>query len=350
MEELLMIQQHSVSRDDSVYECFPDITKTKSGKLICVFRESAHHADLNNSRLFLKESLDNGKTWSEKKALTEKRPASYAYNCPRISCMDDGELIIICDKLDRTQKEYYLVDCEQHLFRSRDDGETWTGPEVIPCKGIVPDKYRVLSNGRHMFAIHERNPETKKLQQCAYYSDDEGKTWTRVIVASDERYELCEASIVEAEPGVLVAFMRENSALGYSCKKAISHDFGTTWEGVYDTNIDCCHRPVVQRCTNGMYFMTYRYMQGGKGWLGSWTQNFFGAFFDHNSLLATTRKEHGIRVFPIAYDRSPKSDMGYSGWVELEDGHFYVVTYLLDDAPLAQIRGYEFTWNDVILP
>lgn len=350
MEELPMIQQYSVSRDDTVYECFPDITKTKSGKLICVFRESAHHADLNNSRLVLKESLDNGKTWGEKTALTEKHPASYAYNCPRISCMDDGELIIICDKLDRTKKEDYLVNCEQHLFRSHDDGKTWVGPEVIPCKGIVPDKYRVLSNGRHMFALHERNPETKKLQQCAYYSDDEGKTWTRVIVASDERYELCEASIVEAEPGVLVAFMRENSALGYSCKKAISHDFGTTWEGVYDTNIDCCHRPVVQRCANGMYFMTYRYMQGGKGWLGSWTQNFFGAFFDHSSLLATTRKGHGIRVFPIAYDRSPKSDMGYSGWVELEDGRFYVVTYLLDDAPLAQIRGYEFTWNDVILP
>jgi sialidase-1 len=99
-----------------------------------------------------------------------------------------------------------------------------------------------------------------------------------------------------------------------------------------------------------MYLMTYRYMQGGKGWLGSWTQNFFGAFFDHNSLLATTRKEHGIRIFPIAYDRSPKSDMGYSGWVELENGNFYVVTYLLDDAPLAQIRGYEFTWDDVIIP
>ncbi len=343
-----MIQQHTVSRDDSVYECFPDITKTKSGKLICVFRESNHHADLNNSRLVLTESLDNGKTWSSKKGLTEKRDAAYAYNCPRISCMDDGELIVICDKLNRTIKEDSLVDCEQHIFRSHDDGKTWSGPEILPFAGIVPDKYLVLSNGRHIFGIHRRNSETKRLTQYAYYSDDRGKNWTEVVIASDECFELCEVSIIEAEPSILIAFMRENSGLGYSCKKAISHDFGTTWEGIYDTNIDCCHRPVVNRCANGMYLMTYRYMQGGKGWFGSWTQNLFGAFFDHNSLLATTRKEHGIRVFPIAYDRSLKSDMGYSGWVELEDGRFYVVNYLLDDAPLAQIRGYEFTWDDVI--
>ena len=41
--------------------------------------------------------------------------------------------------------------------------------------------------------------------------------------------------------------------------------------------------------------------------------------------------------------------MGYSGWVELEKNRFYVVTYLLDDAPKAQIRGFEFEMSDVIL-
>ena len=76
-EEFLMLKQYTISRDDSVYECFPDITKTKSGKLICVFRESDHHGDLNNSRLVLKESLDNGKTWSEKKELTPRSSADF---------------------------------------------------------------------------------------------------------------------------------------------------------------------------------------------------------------------------------------------------------------------------------
>lgn len=344
-----MLRQYTVSRDDSVYECFPDMVKTKSGKLICVFRESTHHGDLNGSRLVYTESLDNGKTWSEKQGLTEKTDASFAYNCPRISCLPNGEIVIICDILDRTADEDLLLNCVQHLFRSNDDGKTWSKPESLPFKGIVPDKYQVLSNGRHIFGIHRRNPETKKLTQYAYYSDDNGKNWVETVIACDDRYELCEVSIVEIKEGVLVAFMRENSGLGYSCKKAISHDFGATWEGVYDTNIDCCHRPVVSKCENGMYLMTYRYMQGGKGWAGHWTQNLFGAFFHERTALATERKQHSIRVFPISYDRSAKSDMGYSGWAEIEKDHFYVVNYLLDDAPKAQIRGYSFEMSDVII-
>ena len=344
-----MLEQYTVSRDDGVYECFPDMVKTNSGKLICVFRESAHHGDLDGNRLVYKESLDQGKSWSEKHALTPKSDAKFAYNCPRISCLPNGELIIICDVLNRAVNEDLLVNCEQHLFRSSDDGHTWSAPESLPFKGIVPDKYHVLSNGRHIFGIHRRNPQTKKLTQYAYYSDDGGKCWTESVIACDERYELCEVSIVEVGNGVLVAFMRENSGLGYSCKKAFSYDYGTTWDGVYDTNIDCCHRPVVAKCENGMYFMTYRYMQGGKGWLGHWTQNLFGAFLSERSVLAKGRKEHAVRIFPISYDRSPRSDMGYSGWVEIESDRFYVVNYLVDDAPKAQIRGYAFRMDDVIL-
>lgn len=343
------MKHYIVSRDDSVYECFPDLAKTPSGKLICVFRESAHHADLQGNRLVFKESFDNGKTWSEKHVLTERRDATYAYNCPRISVMPDGSLVIICDKLDRTKNEDALADCEQHIFRSTDDGKTWQGPEILPIRGIVPDQYKVLSNGRHIFGVHRRSEVTGKLTQYCYYSDDSGKTWQESIVASDERYNLCEVSIVEEGEGTLIAFMRENSAKGLPCFTAISHDYGTTWEGVYETNIYCCHRPVVKKCSTGNYFMTYRFMQGGRGWLGCIYQNLFGAFFTKETALATDKRRQSVRIFPIAYDRSPKADMGYSGWVQLDDGSFYVVNYMLDDAPKAQIKGFHFDRDDVLI-
>lgn len=343
------MKHYTVSRDDSVYECFPDLAKTPSGKLICVFRESAHHADLTGNRLVFAESLDNGKTWSEKKSLTERRDATYAYNCPRISVMPDGSLVIICDKLDRTKNEDTLADCEQHVFRSTDEGETWQGPEILPIRGIVPDQYKVLSNGRHIFGVHRKSVVTGKLTQYCYYSDDEGKTWTESLVASDERYQLCEVSIVEEGEGTLIAFMRENSFKGLPCFTAISHDYGTTWAGVYETNLYCCHRPVVKKCSTGNYFMTYRFMQGGKGWLGCVYQNLFGAFFTRETALATDKRQQSVRIFPIAYDRSPKADMGYSGWVQLDDGSFYVVNYMLDDAPKAQIKGFAFDKNDVLI-
>ena len=343
------MKHYIVSRDDSVYECFPDLAKTPSGKLICVFRESAHHADLQGNRLVFTESLDNGKTWSEKHTLTERRDATYAYNCPRISVMPDGSLVIICDKLDRTKNEDTLADCEQHIFRSTDDGKTWQGPEILPIRGIVPDQYKVLSNGRHIFGVHRKSEVTGKLTQYCYYSDDEGKTWTESLVASDERYQLCEVSIVEEGEGTLIAFMRENSFKGLPCFTAISHDYGTTWEGVYETNLYCCHRPVVKKCSTGNYFMTYRFMQGGRGWLGCVYQNLFGAFFTRETALATDKRRQSVRIFPIAYDRGPKADMGYSGWVQLDDGSFYVVNYMLDDAPKAQIKGFHFDRDDVLI-
>jgi hypothetical protein len=51
-----------------------------------------------------------------------------------------------------------------------------------------------------------------------------------------------------------------------------------------------------------------------------------------------------------AVDRNPKSDLGYSGWVQFDDGTIYVVTYLLDDSPKGQIRGYSFRMEDFLLP
>ena len=38
-----MIEKFTVSRDDDVYEAWPDVAKSDDGALICVFTEGAHH-------------------------------------------------------------------------------------------------------------------------------------------------------------------------------------------------------------------------------------------------------------------------------------------------------------------
>jgi hypothetical protein len=53
-------------------------------------------------------------------------------------------------------------------------------------------------------------------------------------------------------------------------------------------------------------------------------------------------------------DRSPTSDTGYSGWVQFADNHadtgeIYVVNYIPDDAPKAQIRSYSLRMEDFLL-
>ena len=98
---------------------------------------------------------------------------------------------------------------------------------------------------------------------------------------------------------------------------------------------------------DGKILITYRFHQGGKGWLGSWTQNFFAAVTDRASVLAENRGESSARILPVDFDRSPKSDLGYSGWVQFADGEIYIVNYIVDDAwDKAQIRGYSLRMND----
>ena len=78
------IEKLVVSRDDSIYEAWPDVVLTAGGKLICVFSECEHHLDRTNARIMLCESSDRGRTWTPKIPLTEKGTKEEYFNCARI--------------------------------------------------------------------------------------------------------------------------------------------------------------------------------------------------------------------------------------------------------------------------
>ncbi|HPJ76518.1 MAG TPA: sialidase family protein, partial [Clostridia bacterium] len=226
----MALEKYVVSNDKSIYEAWPDIVKTKSGKLVCVFSECKHHGDRDQARIVYKESLDKGKTWSDKTALTEKSTSDNYYNCARISKLPDDTLVIIADYVIKNESH----NAKTYLWKSIDDGKTWKGPFDTPSQGIVPDKLLVLKSGRWILSSHFLDISINKLVQYLWYSDDSGITWSdRITVAKDEKYNLCEASILEVEDNVLIAFLRENSWEGYDCFKAFSYDGGETWDGVY---------------------------------------------------------------------------------------------------------------------
>ncbi len=334
------MRKFTVSRDDSIYEAWPDVVLTDSGRMVCVFSECEHHGCRDNARLCIVTSDDRGRSWSAKKYLTEKGTRNLYYNCARISKLSDGRLCVVCDYITGERNvETMLV----RLWFSADDGETFEGPFETPARGIVPDRLTELKSGRWLLAAHHDDPETGKLAEYVWYSDDKGKSWSeRIVMASDPRYSLCEASMVEVRPNEIAAYLRENSFEGYDCFKAISHDGGETWEGVYRVPLPGCHRPTAGILDDGRLFITFRFMQGGKGWLGAWTQNMFGAFLPLECALEPDRRKQSARIFPIDFDRSPVADLGYTGWVQFDDGEIYVVDYLVDDAPKAQIRGSAF--------
>ena len=343
----MSIQTFIVSRDDRVYEAFPDVTLTADKtKMIAVYLTCNSHLERGHTRIMMTESVDRGRSWSPPHPFTElTETEGLTYNCPRISTLPDGRLAVICDK--------WVAEgvTAVYVWFSADNGTTWSAPKKTPATGIVPDCYRVLSCGRHIISTHEENQNTKHLEQSLWYSDDGGLTWSeKVTIASDERYHLCEGNILELSDETLVCFLRENSMLGIDCLKAFSYDGGAHWQGLVHTAIPACHRPVAGFLKNGNILMTYRFLQGGGRGFGHNTQNFMCAYFDEESAACQTREAFRCAILPLDHDRNPIiTDLGYSGWVEFEDGELYAVNYIIDDAPKAHIRGYSFRKEDIVL-
>lgn len=336
----MAMQKFIVSKDDSIYEAWPDLVQTDSGKLICVFSECEHHSDRENARIMLTESYDRGRTWTSKKPFTEKCKADDFFNCARISKLNDGRLAIICDRIKGNERSL----SEIWVWYGDSEGNNWDEPIIYPFHGIVPDKLLQLKNGRLIIAAHFNSPHNGKLEQYLWYSDDNGKTWSdRVTVAAHPDYNLCEVSILEYENNTLVAFLRENSFKGYDMMKVISYDNGETWSEILNTPVDGGHRPVSGFLQDGRVMITYRYIPCG-------TQNVFAAFLDKERLLETERQSQKIRIMPLDYDRNPAPDLGYTGWTQFSDGEIYVVNYIKDDTDKAHIRGYSFYPSDVELP
>ena len=346
-----MLTRHKISCDPNFYEAWPDVVLTRSGKLLCVFSECTHHGDRSYTRIVMVESCDRGRTWSDKRALTEgTRGTGYFYNCPRISRLKDERLCICVDRVPLGDEDQMQQSAKVLLYFSRDEGQSWSKPQETPLIGIVPDKLLELESGRWIISAHHR--ENGFLTQFLHYSDNRGQTWSPQITAGQKRgLNLCEASILPLKDGRLVAFFRENSGRGLDCMKTISEDSGKTWSNPIKFPLPGCHRPVAGFLQDGRIMITYRFMQGGSGWLGSWTQNFFAAISDPASVSAKTRNRASCRIMPLDFDRSPKSDLGYSGWTQFPDGEIYVVNYIVDDAyDKAQIRGYSFRPEDFTLP
>ena len=344
------IETFTVSRDTAFHHGWPDLTAAPDGSLVCVFSECTSHCVRPYTRIMFCRSTDEGRTWSPKEPLNEgTAELAFYWNCPRISTMPDGRVVIIVDRIPRSGEEGGACNAENLLYTSHDNGKTWSAGTLLPLKGIVPDKYRFLNNNRLATAAHYALEKT--LTQFLRYSDDNGATWSEpVTVAHDDTHHFCEVSLLPMGGETVVALMRENSGMGYDCFKAISADNGATWSEPVPFPIPGCHRPAAGFLKDGRILITYRFHQGGLCGKGNGAQNFFGALTDRASLLADTRQGAAVRIFPIDYDRSPKADTGYSGWVQLPDNSIYAVNYIVDDAVThGQIRGYRITLEDLLI-
>ena len=353
---LLHMHHYLISKDAVRYQAWPDLALTQGGRLVSVYSECTHHGDRGWTTVSCRVSDDRGKTWSEPKAVSSPsilKETGYFWNCARITTLPDGRLFILCD---RPASEEPGASQPNYFWISRDEGETWEGPEETPALGICPDRLilsrRKAGGFRWHLAAHSRTLRDggEVWEEKTWFSDDEGATWRGpFVIAAVPSLQLCEASLFQLPAGELVCLFRENSGRGLDAFKSVSRDGGETWSPVVEFPLPGCHRPVGGLLESGRVLVTFRLSQGGKGWLGWWTQNFFGALTTVEACLTEARKEACTRLFPIAYDRSPHSDIGYSGWVQFPDGEIHVAYYLVDDHGRGHIRGCAFRQSAVVL-
>ena len=347
-----MLEYITVSRDDGVYECFPDLLRTRSGRLLCTYRESESHGGRRYSRLVLREGFEGGRRWGEKRtvvagpATEDDGDLAYArWNCPRLCQLADGRIVLVCDFSNEWIPE--LRDkAEVFLWWSEDDGETWSAPQATGVGGIVPDKLCELRDGTLLVATQMTGTVNGTREQLVWRSEDRGETWTGPVVAAMlEGYWLAEASILRLPDDVLVCYMRENSGRGDPGFKSFSLDGGRTWEGPYPTLMEGCHRPVAGMLESGRVLVTYRCDVGGR----SRHHNFFAYVEPVSSALERDRKQQLGRILPLDHDNSAVPDTGYSGWVQFPDGRILAVYYIKREAPKAFVRGVLFEEEDVCL-
>lgn len=386
-----------VSRDDTLYECFPDLAQTPDRTLVCLYRECMFHAPYPFSRIVCRRSLDGGRTWLAKQIIEEcvateadvdanrawlcddalrgyaesraRVTAAWqigsSFNCPRLLCLSDGSLLMVADLYSGGEHPWRLL-----LYRSTDSGLTWTGPEDPGIANVLVPSLTELRDGRLLLGAstleYDAAGQANEVQ-LVFFSEDKGRSWgAPLAIPHEPGQDFSEGSFVELDEGAIVGFLRDDKlGRGY---KTLSTDGGQTWRGPWPTPlIGLEGRPKAGLLRSGEVCLTYRLdlpnemlalhlmtqeaarYEGGNPMIERQPMpEDKPGLRDGNPPRYMTHYYPG-RTVVLDMDRSVHRDGGYSGWVELDSGDVYVVDYINDDAPLAHIRSYLVRRDDIIL-
>ena len=323
-----------VIRDDRFWQGHPDVAYFK-GHFYVAYRQSSHHRALNNTQIMLVRSR-NGTQFGDSICIasTENR-----YNCPRLKVIDD-QLWMICDHVglseDFIQGENNEANTKVVLAFSA-DGTHWSAPFITIISGIVPDRICVV-NDTFFIATHTTGDKKNLVQNVWKSRHLLSHQWEKITLAESPGLNLCEASLCPCEDQI-ICLMRENSQQGYPCHWSMSSDKGRTWLPPRQTRMFGGHRPVLGQLSSGNFLTTYR-EQNCPHSPRYWAKNTFACLTTPQSMLNPMSPCSRSIILPLDHDNGFKSDSGYTGWIETEDGQIYVVNYITNKAPQPYIVWY----------
>lgn len=204
-------------------------------------------SDSAEAQIAARYSFDEGETWSEDRVLFCAGDFEGAQNLMSVSFLRMRDRALGMFFLIR----YSFLDTRLHLFRSYDEGETWSEPVccVSEIGYFVTNNDRVLRlrSGRILVPANYHKYAGKSLENLGddrcftplgtgffFYSDDDGFSWrkspeTCVMPFSNSVSGLQETGLYQTDAGTVVSYFRTDMGYQYC---SVSHDDGLTWSGV----------------------------------------------------------------------------------------------------------------------
>jgi sialidase-1 len=358
MTQAQSIERFTISRNDELHEGFPDLAQAANGDLVVTYQESDSHGGGPVSTIVVRRSTDEGRTWSDRAVvaqLTDRQRDGWL-NCSRLVRLRDGALLLTVDCIPQNPPPgAHHFWCDNRavvwLFRSEDNGRTWVGPRKTSVAGGIVPSIRELSDGALLIGITSFEEDNNWRQyQVVYRSTDQGRTWTGpTVVAKHPQRQPNEGDFVELPTGEVLCYMRDDEPGMKNGLKAISRDGGRTWGELYGSGPWVYSgRPAAALLSSGEVFLTTRVGAPQSG-------HHLGAYVEPPEVALQPTPlsgpvPAGARWALIDDDtNAERPDWGYSGWVELPDGSLYVVQYITADAPPSKsfIRGYRIPRDTV---
>ena len=178
-------------------ECafLPNVVPLSAGEVMCFYRlgQAFYSIDGKLARL---RSIDGGRTWQTEGLVWAPRDddATCSYTAPHATRFSDGSMVLIAFRVDFSDPDRPMFNPETGgvrphqtiLFRSADDGHTWSEPEVLeaPHKGLAnpPSQIIELNDGRWWLGWERwkvwDDPTPLHIKGSYTLSEDRGKTWS----------------------------------------------------------------------------------------------------------------------------------------------------------------------------
>ena len=216
----------------------PSVIKTGSGKLLAFCEGRKGLMDRGDIDLVMKSSEDNGNTWSSLKIIWDMGPNTCGNPSPVFDKVT-GEVIVVAS----------LNNDKVYVLRSKDEGGHWEQPRDITA-AIKPGNWKWYATGPvHAIQLEQPTFKNRIVMPCNHttldngqhvshviYSDDHGMSWQ--LGGSVPNPKTDECTVAELSGGALILNMRNNDRGLPHRKISMSSDGGVTWTGaVFDSTL-----------------------------------------------------------------------------------------------------------------